>query len=160
MASMHRLILGLALLISSFVGSAQACSLPSDWSEQKDFDKACYVFHALVTATVLNPFVEQRHPEIGRALVDVTYELKSALKGKPEATGTVSTTSGIFGGCGVPVLAGQEYVFFIVPFPKDMSADAVSAVENSKGNILDTVMLPFDPKEKDRIIDTIRKLAK
>lgn len=129
---------------------ASACSRPDSWTQQTIFDEAKEVFRARVTKVELSDYVETVGPaKGGRYLVHVSYELKEVLKGEPKPSGPISTTTLYFGGCGVPVIVGTDYIFFIDDFPDEVTE---AARENSSGliSIFGTESLsPFEERAEE-----------
>jgi hypothetical protein len=149
----------IALLYS--MASAFACSLPSNWSIEQEFADANLVFRGLVTATELNPLEVDAGGEKLRLFIDIRYEIKEVFKGHPDAGGVISTTSAIMGGCGVPVLAGQDFLFFVTPFDKEFRDQAPEMARHSQGmvSISGTQMLPQDAPLLDEALADVRALS-
>jgi hypothetical protein len=141
--------------------SALACSQPPNWSIEKEFADASLVFRGLVTATELNPFQIEIDGEKQRPFVDIRYDVKETFKGKPDTGGAISTTSAIMGGCGVPVLAGQDFLFFVKPFDKEFRDQAPEVAERSQGmvSISGTQMLPQYAPRLDEALADVRALS-
>ncbi|MCE7027611.1 hypothetical protein [Jiella avicenniae] len=117
-----KILLGLAIVLS-FAGGfypALACSRLSG-TEASDFAAATMVFHALVVEAKLDDYITPGQPagRKDRVLVQARYELKTSIKGNPPKSGWVTSTTGVIGGCAIPLLAGQEYVFFVTAWPAE-----------------------------------------
>lgn len=154
--------------------SASACSMPSDWTSEKAFAKAVLVFRGIVTSTELSSAKLDGIPtsepatsfttfgSADRFVVNAHYEVKEVFKGSPAPNGVVSTTTFILGGCGVPVLAGQEYLFYINPFDEETQRNAPELVKQTQGmiSIFDSQMLLGDPPQFDETLAEVRALAK
>lgn len=144
---------------------ASACSMPQGWTPQRAFAQAALVFHGLVTATELSS-TKVKGPSAdvsdGRILVNVRYETIEVFKGNPEANGTISTTTLIMGGCGVPVLTGQHFLFYVDGFNEKALKDSPELAGQTQGmiSIFDTQMLPPNPELLDEALADVRALAK
>ncbi|MDA4846704.1 hypothetical protein OOZ53_15185 [Hoeflea sp. E7-10] len=90
-------------------------------------------------------------------LVDVYYELKEVLKGQPTEIGPISTHNAYFGGCGVPVVAGVDYLFFVEPFEADATIELKG---NSSGFISNTSTqsLPASEVHAENIVSEARDM--
>ncbi|RJT34877.1 hypothetical protein D3227_22830 [Mesorhizobium waimense] len=168
MGERFRLSLSLSLALFGAValpGIASACSMPAGWTPQRAFAEAALVFHGLVTATELSSTKDGGPPADmgdGRILVNVRYEIAEVFKGKPEANGAISTTTLIMGGCGVPVLAGQHFLFYVNGIDETTRKEMPELAGQTQGmiSIYDTQMLPPDPKVLDEALADVRALAK
>lgn len=101
---MHlRLLLGLISLI--WIHDAAACSCMNLLTEEK-IDRAAYVFRARITSAEWTP----TGPESGK--VKAGFEVLAVLKGNPQGLTGLHTVTGL-GDCGVPIVIGWEYVFFL-----------------------------------------------
>ncbi|WP_192181289.1 hypothetical protein [Mesorhizobium amorphae] len=158
--------LALALLGAvALPGIASACSMPPGWTPQRAFAEAALVFHGLVTATELSSTKVGGPPTDvgdGRILVNVRYEIAEVFKGKPQANGAISTTTLIMGGCGVPVLAGQHFLFYVNGIDEATRKDMPDLAGQTQGmiSIYDTQMLPPNPMLLDEALAEVRALAK
>jgi hypothetical protein len=101
------------LLAALAPSDAMACSRGDEWTRQSDFDRAKAVFRATVTKAELSDYIPPKPYHQGRHLVFVYYDLKEVLKGDPTDHGPVSTTNLYFGGCGLPVAVGMDFIFFV-----------------------------------------------
>lgn len=140
---------------------ASACSMPSDYSIQNEFNDARLVFRGLVTQADLNPLEFDSGGVKERSLVDVRYEVAEIFKGKPQPSGIISTHTGILGGCGVPIMVGQQYLFFVVPFESDFITSEPQFADQSQGMIsnLSSQMLMGDAARMDETLAEVRALA-
>ncbi|WP_133254817.1 hypothetical protein [Mesorhizobium delmotii] len=146
-------------------GIASACSMPAGWTPQRAFAEAALVFHGRVTATELSSTKLGDVPADagdGRILVNVRYETIEVFKGKPEANGTISTTTLIMGGCGVPVLTGQHFLFYVDGFDEKARKGLPELAGQTQGmiSIYDTQMLPPNPELLDEVLAEVRAHAK
>jgi hypothetical protein len=143
-----------------------ACSRPSDITEKDDFRNARYVFHALLIQAELgddptpSPGDSTSRIEFaGLRTVVGTYELKNAVKGTPPRRGRIVSTNGIIGGCALPLLAGQEYIFFVEPWPADTPA-ALSNMALGTVSIFGSISLtgyePVTQEELTRLRSYVR----
>jgi hypothetical protein len=162
------------LSVTAHAVPASACSMPSDWTPEKAFAKAVLVFRGIVTSTELSSAKLNGIPtsepatsfttsgNADRFIVNARYELKEVFKGTPAPDGVVSTTTFILGGCGAPVLAGQEYLFYINPFDEETRQHAPEFVKQTQGmiSIFDSRMLLGDLPKVDETLDELRALAK
>ena len=144
-----------ALSWALFPVSASACSRAEPWTQQTIYNEAKEVFRARVTKVELSDYVETGALTKDRFLVHVSYELKEVLKGRPKPSGPISTTTFYFGGCGVPVVVGVDYIFFIDDFP-DETPEAWR--ENSSGFISNfgTESLPLSEEHADEAMAKVR----
>jgi hypothetical protein len=140
--------------------SASACSMPSDWTTEKAFAKAVLVFRGIVTSTEL--ISATRPGSADRFIVNARYEVKEVFKGSPAPDGVISTTTFILGGCGVPILTGQEHLFYINPFEGVTWQQAPAFANQSQGmiSLSDTQILLGDPPKIDKTLNELRALAK
>ena len=157
-----------AILLMCMAGPALACSPGPDFTFEKAFEEAKFVFRGLDTETKLNPFVQPAGPmpgenlvtgdAKGRVLVDVRYEAVEVFKGQPDPQGVVTTTSLIMGGCGVPVVPGWQFLFVVTPFEKGIPAEISS---RSQGTIwvFSTGMLPAYAPRLEEALAEVRSLA-
>jgi len=154
---MNRVLIGLFIASMIFGSSgANACSKPPNWSSQKAFSSAKEIFRAYVTQTTLSPFTDQKYPGSKTPfLVQVSYKLKEVLKGNPRKNGTISTTRFYIGGCGVPVVVGLDYLFFVNAFEPDMATEVMST-SSGMISIFDTVALPSSEKHAEAVIAKVR----
>ncbi|TPL49608.1 hypothetical protein [Mesorhizobium sp. B2-4-6] len=146
-------------------GTASACFMPVGWTSQQGFTKAALVFRGLVTATELSPTKLATGPadtNDGRILVNVRYEIAEVFKGKPEANGVISTTTLIMGGCGVPVLAGQSFLFYVDALDEEAQKAEPEFAKQTQGmiSIYDSQMLPPNPQLLDEALAEVRAFAK
>ncbi|CAH2409562.1 hypothetical protein [Mesorhizobium escarrei] len=160
-ASLALALLGAAVL----PGIASACSMPAGWTRQRAFAEAAFVFHGRVTATELSSTKLGDVPADvgdGRILVNVRYETIEVFKGKPEANGTISTTTLIMGGCGVPVLTGQHFLFYVDGLDEKARKELPELAGRTQGmiSIYDTQMLPPNPELLDEALAEVRAHAK
>lgn len=111
----------MASLPAVWPGVAAACTRDEPYTERTVFDEAVEVFRAHVTRVEL-----VKSPAGGRNLVHVYYKLVEAVKGKPSPTGPITTWTSYFGGCGVQVTVGLDYLFFVKPFkdPEEWTKEA------------------------------------
>jgi hypothetical protein len=144
---------------------AMACSPAPDFTFKKAFEEAKFVFRGLATETKLNPFVQPPGPTPGenlpagdakgRIFVDVKYELIETFKGRPDLNGTVTTTSMVMGGCGVPVIPGWQFLFVVTPF------ESGAEIDKSQGMIwvFSSGMLPANSSALEEALAEVRSLA-
>ncbi|MEP3278619.1 MAG: hypothetical protein ABJN26_18525 [Stappiaceae bacterium] len=113
---------------SIFSLGAMACSGSPDWTPQTGFDEAVEVFRAQVTKVELDDYVPTEGSFRKPIFVNVYYSLKETIKGYPKPEGPILTTVLYFGGCGVPIAVGMDYVFFVDRFdeekPEGFESDA------------------------------------
>lgn len=84
------------------------------------------------------------------------------FKGKPEPNGVVSTTTLIMGGCGVPVLAGQNFLFYVDAITEEARKAEPEFAAQTQGmiSIYNSQMLPPNPELLDEALAEVRALAK
>jgi hypothetical protein len=120
-----------SLLASASPGAAE-CDRTDDWTEQTVIYEAKQVFRAKATKVELSDYLVEDDFVQRRAIVHVYYELKETLKGSPSRNGPVTTTTFYFGGCGVPIPVGIDYLFFINEFaerlPEELKADSSGVI--------------------------------
>ncbi|MCF6099916.1 hypothetical protein [Mesorhizobium muleiense] len=144
---------------------ASACSMPANWTPQRAFAEAALVFRGLVTATELSPTklgIVAADEGDGRILVNVRYEAMEVFKGNPEPNGVISTTTLIMGGCGVPVLAGQNFLFYVDAIDEEARKTQPEFAGQTQGmiSIYDTQILSPNPQLLDESLAEVRALAK
>ncbi len=166
---MNWLTRSVVLAATIFPASALACSQAPEQTFEKMFGDAPLVFRALVTETRLNAYVDpgmvveqgsMGHGDArGRYLVDIKYEVLETFKGEPKPDGVITTTTAVMGGCGLPVLAGWQFLFVVAPFDKD-APKRVS--EGSQGMVwvFSSEMLPDFKPRLDEALEEVRTLAK
>ncbi|MER9057840.1 hypothetical protein [Mesorhizobium sp. M0213] len=147
------------------LATASACSMPPDWTPQRAFAEASLVFRGMVTETELSPIKLGTVPPDegdGRILVNVRYEIAEVFKGKPEPNGVVSTTTLIMGGCGVPVLAGQNFLFYVDAITEEARKAEPEFATQTQGmiSIYNSQMLPPNPELLEEALAEVRALAK
>lgn len=140
---------------------ASACSMPANWTPQRAFAEAALVFRGLVTATELSPTklgIVAADEGDGRILVNVRYETMEVFKGNP----VISTTTLIMGGCGVPVLAGQNFLFYVDAIDEETRKTQPEFAGQTQGmiSIYDSQMLSPNPQLLDESLAEVRALAK
>jgi hypothetical protein len=88
--------------------------------------------------------------------------MKEVFKGSPAPDGVISTTTFILGGCGVPILTGQEQLFFVNPFEGEAWQQVSNFAQQSQGmiSLFDLQILLGDPPKVDKTLDELRALAK
>ena len=123
-ALQYKFLIFLSCLIFAFYSTdVSACSRGGEWSQETIYAEAKEVFRARVTNVELARHLAD-DPHTGRPfLVYVYYDLIETLKGSPSPTGPISTNIHYYGGCGVPVLVGVEYVFFVDEFSDEAPMD-------------------------------------
>ncbi len=143
--------------------TAFSCSMPPDWSLDKEFKKSAFVFRAVAVRTeAFMPTVGEflNSSEFDLRYVRVHFEVEEIIKGKPPKDGYAITNNGYFGGCAVPILAGVPYVVFVDELDgKDaQNVDLVGSI----GVISDlgTEMLPQNPVLTDEAMSKFRILSK
>ena len=99
------------LFVSLAVDRSLACSGPGKTMEQNIAD-ASEIFVARVVKTEETALRDSRFPE-PVTVIEGTYRLIEPLKGSPPASGIVRDAPPGFGNCGLGLLAGLNYVFFI-----------------------------------------------
>ncbi|TIL58373.1 MAG: hypothetical protein E5Y79_20040 [Mesorhizobium sp.] len=144
---------------------ASACSMPANWTPQRAFAEAALVFRGLVTATELSPTklgIVAADEGDGRILVNVRYETMEVFKGNPEPNGVISTTTLIMGGCGVPVLTGQNFLFYVDAIDEETRKTQPEFAGQTQGmiSIYDSQMLSPNPQLLDESLAEVRALAK
>jgi len=152
-----RLIFAAVLaLLPAFIPSAVfACSRADPWTQQTIFEEAKEVFRGRVTKVELSEFVGTAEWAKGRFFVHVYYELKETLKGRPKENGPVSTTIHYFGGCGVPVVVGLDYIFFIDEFPNE-TPNAWKGNSSGWISIFGSVQLPPSEEKAEEAMAKVR----
>jgi hypothetical protein len=153
---MVRLIAAAILVLSSAgaANGADVCDRIDEPTEGDLFKYADEVFHALVVRTALSD-ERLRQIQRERLLVEVWYEIKEVLKGDPAPNEPVVTTKYVMRGCGLNILAGQEYVFYttFVPFGANNSKRYVDIIGGTRG-------LPVRPEFIERRIEQIREISR
>jgi len=153
----------LVVLVSVFLVSTAnavlACSLPHDWSYQKEFDESNEVFRAFVTRVEVSDYEFDDKKADGFFIIEVYYELKEVLKGTPRKEGPILTHTAIGGGCGVPVLAGFDYVFFTYPANRN-DDPAFAELANGIISLSGTSSLHTNEKFAEQKMAYFRSLAK
>lgn len=145
------------LAILSLQTEAVACSRTDEWTTKTIFDESSEVFVAYVTKTELGDAVMDLDGTPQRSLVKVFYELKEVIKGEPTQNGPVATTNWYYGGCGLPVFVGVDYILFITPFPDGFPKESQG---NSSGMIsfFASRDLGNNPKNLEEAIKQARRL--
>ncbi|MCP4317481.1 MAG: hypothetical protein GY789_16065 [Hyphomicrobiales bacterium] len=155
---MLRILAGTFVTVCVFMAShASACSRPSDWSEEQAVGSAKEIFTALVTKVELSPDVAMFEGESKRYIVKVFYERKEIIKGQPTETGPVTTSIFYMGGCGIPMVVGIDYLFFIEPFEADVP-EKLTGGSSGLISIFNTQPLPPLEDEAAEIVSRIRSL--
>jgi hypothetical protein len=101
-----RFLVAAGLLSLMLVGHAVACQCLG-LSIEEQIDRAAHVFRGRITSA---DWVRSGPEGTGR--VNAKFEVIAVLKGDPTRLEGLSTATGP-GDCGVPIIVGMEYVFFL-----------------------------------------------
>ncbi|MGR3276488.1 hypothetical protein ACSYAD_15375 [Acaryochloris marina NIES-2412] len=106
-----------AILVCMSAPVASACST-SPQSDRQKFEDARTIFRARIVATSLAPFKESEPTKPlevtdGNTITKGQYQLIETFKGSPSSQGSVVSLPYLPGSCGIPLIAGWEYVFYV-----------------------------------------------
>lgn len=106
-----------AILACMSAPVASACST-SPQSDRHQFDDPRTIFRARIVATSLAPFQKSEPTKPlevmdGNTIIKGQYQWIETFKGRPFSQGSVVSLPYLPGSCGIPLIAGWEYVFYV-----------------------------------------------